>query len=557
MTRFAANFRLLRSFLKSRYPWAIAAGLLLAASFPKLGVAGLAWVAPGLILLTAVGKPPRQTFRIGYVAGLAHFLASLYWLLNIPVAWFPILGWIALSAFLALGAGAWVWISWKLFPVKLHEHESVDRIQNLAARFLSVPWSRRLIWTLSCAAAWVTWEMIQARIFGGFPWNLLGSSQYKIVPLIQIASVTAIYGVSFLVVWTSLSLLSAGLFIVGRPTRRSAWAGEVILPAMAVGLVYVAGYQKILKGPHRGPEITVALVQPSIPQTLIWDPRENNTRFRELLKISEQALTNKADVMIWPEGAIPEYLRYDEETHRAVTELAHTHKVWLIVGSDDVQTRDGAGPQDEPDYFNSSFLVSPEGRLAGRYIKRNLVMFGEYIPLYHWLPFLAKFTPIKGGFTPGTNVVPFEMPDLNVKVSVLICFEDTFPQLARDYVSDDTDFLVNLTNNGWFGEGAAQWQHAAAAIFRAVENNVPLVRCSNNGLTCWVDECGRLREIFHSDTHGIYGPGFMIARIPVLNPGEKRASTFYRLHGDVFGWACVGWVVLNLFRFWLVNRKQA
>ena len=124
-----------------------------------------------------------------------------------------------------------------------------------------------------------------------------------------------------------------------------------------------------------------------------------------------------------------------------------------------------------------------------------------------------------------------------VKTAVLICFEDGFPELARGYVRDDTDFLVNLTNDGWFGDGAAQWQQAAAAIFRSVENGVPLVRCCNNGLTCWSDATGRLRRIFRDPDGSVYGPGALTIDLPV---GVKRTATFYNRHGDWFGWACVG-----------------
>ena len=126
-----------------------------------------------------------------------------------------------------------------------------------------------------------------------------------------------------------------------------------------------------------------------------------------------------------------------------------------------------------------------------------------------------------------------------VKTATLICFEDVFPHLAREYVDDDTDFLVNLTNDGWFGEGAEQWQHAASAVFRAVENGLPLARSCNNGLTCWIDSRGRLRDILRDKTGSVYGPGVMTARIPVLGPGEKRARTFFNKHGDWFGWSCV------------------
>jgi apolipoprotein N-acyltransferase len=538
----------LRALLNSRYPYAVMAGLLLAASFPSISIAGLAWIAPALILLAAIGKPGKQTFRIGYVAGLAHFLASLYWLLLIPVAWFPILGWVALSSFLALGPATWTWLGWKFHPARMAGQDSAGANINITAQFLSAPWASRLLWAFSCAALWVALEMLQARIFSGFPWNLLASSQFKIVPLLQIASFTGIYGVSFLVVWTSISLLCAGMAVIRRPAARSACVGEIILPACVVAIVFATGYHQLLQPERNSPQLNVALVQPSIPQALIWDPSENTNRFRQLLQLSEQALKQKPDLMIWPEAAIPEMLRYDKETHDAVTGLARSNKVWMIVGSDDMEPSRHPTAEEDRDFFNSSFLISPSGELMERYTKRNLVIFGEYIPLLRWLPFLQYVTPIKGGFTAGNKVVPFAMPGLNVNVSVLICFEDTFPHLVREYVSDDTDFLVNLTNDGWFGEGAAQWQHAAAAIFRAVENGVPLVRCSNTGLTCWIDSRGRLREIFESPGHGIYGQGWMIARVPVLPPHEKRAATFYRRHGDVFGWVCVGLSLLQIAR---------
>jgi apolipoprotein N-acyltransferase len=206
--------------------------------------------------------------------------------------------------------------------------------------------------------------------------------------------------------------------------------------------------------------------------------------------------------------------------------------------------------------FSTAVSSSVRKAVTSIYRKRRLVMFGEYVPLSHWLPFLKYLTPITGGFTPGTRAVPFEMTNLNVRVSVLICFEDIFPQLAREYVDDDTDFLVNLTNNGWFGEGAAQWQHGAAAAFRAIENGLPLVRCSNNGLTCWIDSRGRMHDVLEDGERGIYGPGFETVQIPTLFPGEKRAPTFYRRHGDWFGWGCVVFAAAKLVAVRIRKARQ-
>ena len=273
--------------------------------------------------------------------------------------------------------------------------------------------------------------------------------------------------------------------------------------------------------------------------------------------------TSKTDLLIWPESAVPVF---DEAGYIAITNFVRTHHLWLIFNTEDYVWRSGTGTNSDYDVFNAAFLFDPEGHFKNVYHKQKLVIFGEYIPLVRWLPFVKWFTPITGSFASGDRVVPFAMdlhlerrpparqesnadipgagsetgaPD-RVKTATLICFEDVFPELAREYVQDDTDFLVNLTNDGWFGEGAAQWQQTAAAVFRAVENGVPLVRSANNGVTCWVDANGRLREIFRDNTGSVYGVGAMTIELPLSQPGEKRAPTFYNQHGDWFGWLCVG-----------------
>jgi len=518
--------------IHSGYLAAAGAGLVLAAAFPKPGIAGLAWVAPALILLAARGRQGAEAARIGYVAGLFCALGSFSWLLLIPVTGFPILGWLALSAYLAVYPALWVWLM------------SYDESPKLADS-----WGRRTLWAITGAAAWVALEMLRARLFSGLPWNLLGVSQYAMTPLVQIASVTGVYGVSFLIVWASLSGYSAARLILTRPATRFAWQGEIILPLFAVAILFAVGMFQLrpaeaapqaVRFTTKLPYLRVTFVQPSIPQTLIWNSTDDASIFEKVISLSRQGLTNETDLLIWPEAAMTKMVRYDEATFHTVTDLARTNHLWMIIGSDDAEpAHDGSTNSDDADYFNSSFLVSPNGQLAGVYHKRKLVAFGEYIPLARWLPFIKWFTPITGGFTPGKHAVPFELSNLQVKTATLICFEDIFPDFVREYADDDTDFLVNITNDGWFGEGSAQWQQAAAAAFRAVENGLPLLRCANTGLTCWVDSHGRLQQIFKDARGTIYGPGTMTVEIPLLRQGERRTPTYYHLHGDRFGWGCV------------------
>ncbi|HXR48155.1 MAG TPA: apolipoprotein N-acyltransferase [Candidatus Limnocylindrales bacterium] len=556
-------------FLRSGYLAAIGAGLLLTAAFPKFGVAGFAWVVPGLLLAIAQGKSRGDAFRIGCVAGLAHFLSSLYWLLLIPVNGFPILGWVSLAAVLALFVAAWVWL--------------------VAGKIGEGDWARRTRWSLAGAAVWVALEMVRARLLGGFPWDFLGVSQYRMVPLIQIASVTGVYGVSFLVVWFSLSLFSAMRAIFGDPARRFVWQAEMALPLATVIGLFLFGYVRPGQGNSPVAMLRVTLVQPSIPQTLIWNPAEDEKRFQQLMQLTEKALSesrkrdsegqviqiidsskpdemqsnqplsrpsdtlsprggerdgtrgaSRTDLLIWPESAVPEL---DENTFDAISRLAQSNRVWIIFNSEDVVFQ-----PDKTNYFNSGFLVAPDGRLADIYHKRKLVMFGEYIPLVQWLPYVKWLTPITGSFTPGGQPVTFALGDLHVNVAPLICFEDTFPGTARASAGNDVDFLVNLTNDGWFGNSAAQWQHMATAVFRAVENNLPLIRCANNGVTCWIDASGRVREIFKDPGGSVYGAGALTVDIPVTESGAGRAPTFYHRHGDWFGWTCVAVAVLVSIR---------
>ena len=527
--------------LRLRYALAAVSGALLALAFPRVSMAGLAWIAPGLLLFAANGAKPGATFRIGYFGGLVYYLCTLNWLLYIPVKFLPILGWVALSAYLALFPALWVWIAWKLFPTVLPQTRFPWE-QELNTRLFETSAARRALWAIKCGAAWVALEMLLARLLSGFPWDFLGVSQYQMLPLIQVASYTGVYGISFLIIWFSVSLYLAAMALPRQPLARGSWVRELALPLVTLCVVGTWGLSTLRHYQPPAGRSTIALVQPSIPQTLIWNESENENRFRQLIALSEEALAAKPDLLIWPEASVPNMLRHHAATGQALIDLTRKHRVWAILGSDDAEMRPGGQTLRDVEYFNSAFLVSPEGELTATYKKRQLVIFGEYVPFVKTLPFMKFLSPAgESGFTPGTKPVPFNLKGLGVIASVLICFEDTFPHLVRDYVEPDTDILVNLTNNGWFGESAAQWQHAATAVFRAIENRIPLVRCANNGLTCWVDAVGGMHEVYFPDSKNIYQAGFKIAEVPVLGPGETRELSFYTRHGDVFGWACVAW----------------
>lgn len=552
---------------------AVIAGLALTAAFPKPGWAGLAWIAPGILLGSALGSPPKRGFWLGYAAGIAHYLTSLHWLLYNPFPAGAVAGWLALSAYLAFYPAIWTWACLVLLPgsaapsrTASHPASTGSAGYGLTAQLVESGWAGRLKWSIACAIMWVALEMIRARFLTGFPWNLLGVSQLPLTALIQISAVTGVYGLSFLVAWGSVSLLCAVVKLVAqvtgpvdlgpvarRPfksagtigvrssdlffrTFRVALLAEIGLPLLSVLVITFAGGARLARSQTETREIKLALVQPSIPQRLVFDPREATNRFNAIMKLSELALAARPDVLVWPEASLPSF----EAAHfQMLTNMIASHRVWMIFGADDVVPRRDADRENAYDFFNSGFLFDRQGRYVSAYRKRHLVIFGEYVPLERWLPFMRYLTPVEASFTPGPGPVRFSLDDLGAVTSLLICFEDVLPHLVREYVEPDTDFLLNLTNDAWFGESAAQWQHAFNAAFRAIENGLPMVRCTNNGLTCWIDAFGRLRDVGFSARDDVYGAGFKLIHLPLLSGGKPRVPTFYTRHGDVFGWGCV------------------
>ena len=523
---------------RHRFSLALLSGLMLALAFPKPELAWLAWLAPGLTLALGAGEPGKRVFWIGCLAGLGRYLVSLYWFLYIPVPVYAVAAWLAMSVVLALFIGGWCWAGWRVWP-RQQAPLAAERRLSAGSTRRTVNWRKQVSWPVLCAAGWVAMEMGFAHVLTGFPWNLLGASQYRVLPLIQIASVTGVYGVSFIVVWVSAAaaVAAAGQADSAHPLRAVAQA--LGLPLLGVAGVMLFGWRQLAAPEPAGARLKAALVQPSIPQRLIWDPMETTNRLSRLVALSQEALAQGPDLLVWPEAAMPGTLARTRATQELVTSLVRAGKAWMIFGAEDSGRRRLGDGTEEVVRLNSAFLVNPAGELVARYYKRHLVPFGEYMPGARWLPFLKQFRENGGGFARGQGPVQFQINQPHVRISTLICFEDAFPHLARESVEEDTDILLNLTNNGWFGASAAQWQHATSAIFRAVENGVPLVRCTNNGLTCWVDIRGRMHEVYFPGSQDVYQAGFKMAAIPLRSGAVQRGRTVYNRYGDWFGWGCV------------------
>ena len=445
-----------------------------------------------------------------------------------------IAGWLALSTYCSVYPAAWAALCWYLFPG--------DSEKPIREALADLSFGKRFGWGASCALGWVALECLRGWVITGFPWNYLGASQLEFTRLAMLAQFTGVLGVSLVVVWGSVG----GLLLVWNwcgkkkfePLMLKELAGPAVLLALAVGLGSFALAQPL--GAKRD-ELKIALIQPSIPQTVLWnlnDKESQHKRFAQLMDLSDIAVEKNPDLIVWPEASVPPLRLLDPEVVvprlQSLNAALRENQIWRVWGADRFENN---AP------LNSSVLMDPEGNELAYYSKQHLVMFGEYVPFGEELPFLKKLAPV-GNFARGKGPEVFDMG--RAKMSVIICFEDVVPKLARRAATPEVDFLLNLTNDGWFGQSHQQWQHARSAAWRAIETRRPLVRCTNNGITCWVDEHGH----FHGVKPPVHSPRVNIVTIP-LRKGP-RAPTVYQRLGDWLSWGAVA-VCVGLI---LVRRKK-
>ena len=523
------------------------AGMLFAVAFPKFNLPLFAWLAPGIVLGLSHRPTGKGVFLHGFLSGLGCWLVMFYWLLLIPFHFYGLVAFLGQASVGAAYMGLWCWLCWRLWPAR--NRPGVD----LAGQWHALSPAKKLAWPLGCAVAWVATEMTLIRVLTGFP-GYLGASQFRWLGLIQICDCTGIYGVSFLMVWLSVSGFCVVLAGLAEKDRPGTWLLPVLPPLLLLIGVLAYGRYELSGGDDCVRHYKIALVQPAIPQKMIWDANEKTNRFNKLMEMSQAALEQKPDLLIWPETALPEMITRNQFTQDAIVNLLHSHKTWMLFGASDYEAHPDANGVKVTEWFNGAFLINPAGEMVGRYHKRHLVPFGEFMPGAHWFPWLARFRAAGAGLTPGGRPGLLYATDPRANFSTLICYEDLFPQEVREGQNQDTDFLVNITNDGWFGDSAAQWLHLVDALFRSVELHLPLVRCCNNGITCWIDARGGLHNVYFPGSNNEYQSGYKLIEVPLASSQPTYRPTFYRLNGDVFGWSCV-LLTTGLVLFQLGNRE--
>jgi apolipoprotein N-acyltransferase len=499
--------------------WSFLSGILLILSFPKFDLEFLAWFALIPLFYVIERKGLFESFILGCSTGFISFLGIFYWIIvavhtygNVPLILSGLIL-LLLVIYLSLFIGAFTFLT----------------------RFIQIHSGLQTIFFTPLL--WVTLEYLRSFLLTGFPWANLGHSQYLNLPFIQMADITGVYGLSF-----TLLLVNATLFWVLHQWPKGSFPFlEVTLTALIVLGFLIYGYGKmrtIDRQILRQPILKVGLVQGNIDQSVKWDASFQEETLKIYERLSLKVAEGRPDLIIWPETATPFFFQDSKEYRPFVLDIPKRTDASLLFGTPSYKLE-----KEKVNHYNSVYLASPSGELAGRYDKIHLVPFGEYVPFGDYIS-LGSLGEGIGDFKSGKEIFNFSIP--RAKFGVLICFEIIFPDLCRRFVKRGADFLVTVTNDAWFGRTSAPYQHLAIATFRAVENRVFIARAANTGISGFIDPKGKILQ-----QGGVFTEEAMNGTISLMKSG-----TFYTLYGDVFAWICSGFSIFLLGYAFLQKRSK-
>jgi len=495
----------------TRVAYACLSGLLLTTSFPVIGNGAVAWFALVPLLAALRNLSAFDGLRIGFLTGIVHYLTLLYWFVPFLNTYGPFPVVICMGILLLLSSYLAIYVG--LFSM------AITCIgMSITTLLFTVP------------ILWVSLEFIRSLLFGGFPWELLGHTQYNALHIIQISDIVGVYGISFLI------LLSNGLlFLLCQHVIKQDWQGQktdnkqilayALMVGGMIGAVWCYGAWRIPTMENRislAPHKRIAIVQGNIDQTKKWDPAYQISTIKKYLELSKTEPTNRPDLIVWPETSMPFYFANHGPLTKMVVEGIQSGKTDILFGSP-AYTKEPKQIQ----YYNRAFLVRSDGIVVDKYDKAHLVPFGEYVPLKRWLPFLGKMVEHVGDFSAGS--VGDTLSWGEHKIGTLICYELIFPFLSRAAVQNGAELLINITNDAWYGKTSAPYQHFSMAVFRAVETRRALVRSANTGISGFIDPIGRVV----SETL-IFKDSVIVEDVPLMS-----GQTPYVRLGDMFAIFCI------------------
>lgn len=489
---------------------ALLSGVLITASFPPLKTDWLIWISIIPLLIALDGTYPREAFKLGMLAGLSHYISLIYWIINVLSAYGGLNFFI--SIFILLLLCLYLSIYMGLF--------------SLFTVIFTISKTKILFY----AGIWVSLEYIRGLILTGFPWGLLGYSQYDRI-IAQIADITGVYGISFIIV--AVNILFFQLIMYKKEILKNKYfiLETLILILFSASSIYHGNnclMRYSVDKPEK-PQLNVAVIQGNIDQEVKWNEDFKEITIDKYVYLTQSSYNTKPDIVVWPETAAPLFFQDDSPLTGKIYDLARESKAHLIFGSPAYKMG-----QDYISYYNRAWHISPEGRISGQYNKNHLVPFGEYVPLQEVLPFVNRLVPAAGDFSKGESTDPVLLG--KNPSGVLICYEVIFPEIARSQVLKGASLLINITNDAWFGFTSAPYQHLFMSVFRAIENRRPLIRSANTGISAIIDSTGNVN---------IDGSLFTEEVLTGRITPEKDILTFYSRFGDVFA---IGILILCLIK---------
>jgi apolipoprotein N-acyltransferase len=437
---------------------AAVSGALYALAFPPLPLGFVAAVALVPLLSALHGATPKTAFKLASVFGIVAHAALLWWVVGVHAA--ILLGMVYLGL-------RWGLIGW-LFAV-------------VGRRSWTLAW-------VSFPALWLAFEWLATLGEMAFPWATIGTTQYAAISVIQISSVTGVWGVSLWLVAINV-LIAVAWCSACRYSRRLVAAS--VLVVLVAPFVYGSVVLSGATDDPNGRTVTVALLQGNVDPYEKWAQGGLQHSFSRYDSLASELVSRGGelpDLVVWPETALPAYALRERRSTAYLKRIVSRCPTWHLASSPDyIHEQRGYV------YFNSAYLLSPAGEVEDKYDKILLLPFSERIPFSGSVKFLSEINLGEADFSPGTRQTIFRTSDLSF--GVMICIESEYPDFARRYVSDGADLLVVTTNDGWFGRTPGPYHHAASAVFRAVETRTPLVRCANNGVSYVVDPYGRRRNV--------------------------------------------------------------
>jgi apolipoprotein N-acyltransferase len=514
------------AFDKIKLALAILSGLLLTGSFPNMNISWLAWFAFVPLLISLRDLSIKQSFWLGFLSGMTHYLTLVYWLVH-TMRTYGHLPW-HLSVLILILLSAYLTLYFAVFSA------AVSRFFSKAAvLFIIIP------------VFWVGLEYIRSFFLSGFPWELIGYSQFNLLQIIQISDIFGVYGVSFLVMLSNATIFALILFLTGKK-----WQGTkitkihvlvapsvllcIFIIAWSYGTLRIESIDRLIA---KSPSKRVSVVQGNIKQSEKWDKAFQLTTLKKYTDLSHQAQRQNSDLVVWPETAAPFYFLKDALLSKILLRGIADLSADFVIGSPCYDQRNK-----RLEYYNSAYLINSAGDVYGRYDKAHLVPFGEYIPLKRWLPFLGKIVEHVGDFRPGKKGNTLQWN--NHKLGFLICYEIIFPDLSRAMVKNQAAILINITNDAWYGKTSAPYQHFSKAVFRAVENRRALVRSANTGISGFIDPVGRV-----INPTNLFQDAVMTHTVPLI-----QETSLYSRFGDWFAICCLAVMALAIFADLVRNK---